>query len=44
MRYLTGFTLAEGEEKSARESGQFLVGGDDLVILADSRYTIQARR
>lgn len=44
MRYLTGFTLAEGEEKSARESGQFLVGGDELVVLADSRYTIQASR
>ena len=44
MRYLTGFTLAEGEEKSAKESGQFLVGGDEVAILADSRYTIQARR
>jgi Xaa-Pro aminopeptidase len=44
MRYLTGFTLAEGEEKSARESGQFLVGSDHLLILADSRYTIQAKR
>ncbi len=44
MRYLTGFTLAEGEEKSAGNSGQFLVGGDEVVVLADSRYTIQARR
>jgi Xaa-Pro aminopeptidase len=44
MRYLTGFTLAEGEEKSARESGQFLVGVDEVAILADSRYTIQAKR
>lgn len=44
MRYLTGFTLADGEEKSAGSSGQFLVSGDELVILADSRYTIQARR
>jgi len=44
MRYLTGFTLAEGEEKSAGDSGKFLVGGDEVVILADSRYTIQARR
>ena len=44
MRYLTGFTLAEGEEKSAGNSGQFLVAGDEVVILADSRYTIQARR
>jgi Xaa-Pro aminopeptidase len=44
MRYLTGFTLAEGEEKSAGTSGQFLVSGDEVVVLADSRYTIQARR
>lgn len=44
MRYLTGFTLAEGEEKSAGSSGQFFVSGDAVVILADSRYTIQARR
>ena len=44
MRYLTGFTLADGEEKVSGDSGRFLVGTDDLVILADSRYTIQARR
>ncbi|MDO8484949.1 MAG: Xaa-Pro peptidase family protein [Candidatus Limnocylindrales bacterium] len=44
MRYLTGFTLADGEEKVAGNSGQFLVGGDEVVVLADSRYTIQARR
>jgi Xaa-Pro aminopeptidase len=44
MRYLTGFTLAEGEETSAGNSGQFLVAGDEVVILADSRYTIQVRR
>jgi Xaa-Pro aminopeptidase len=44
MRYLTGFTLADGEERVAGTSGQFLVSGDDLVVLADSRYTIQARR
>jgi Xaa-Pro aminopeptidase len=44
MRYLTGFTLAEGEEKVAGSSGQFVVGGDDVAVLADSRYTIQVRR
>jgi Xaa-Pro aminopeptidase len=44
MRYLTGFTLAEGEEKSAANSGQFLVSAGEVAILADSRYTIQARR
>ena len=43
MRYLTGFTLAEGEEKTAGSSGQFLVAGDEVVLFADSRYTIQAR-
>jgi Xaa-Pro aminopeptidase len=44
MRYLTGFTLAEGEEKVAGNSGQFLVTPDEVVILSDSRYSIQARR
>ncbi len=44
MRYLSGFTLGEGEEKVAGNSGQFLVSGDEVVVLADSRYTIQARR
>ena len=44
MRYLTGFTLADGEEKSAGNSGQFLVGGDEVVVLTDSRYAIQVGR
>ena len=44
MRYLTGFALAEGEEKVAGNSGQFVVNADEVVVLADSRYTIQARR
>lgn len=44
MRYLTGFTLGEGEEKGAGQSGQFLINADEIVVLADSRYTIQARR
>jgi Xaa-Pro aminopeptidase len=42
-RYLTGFILAEGEEKHAGQSGQFFVGPDEVVVLADARYTIQAR-
>jgi Xaa-Pro aminopeptidase len=42
-RYLTGFDLADGEEKVAGNSGQFLVAGDELIVLADSRYTVQAR-
>ena len=44
MRYLTGFTLADGEEKVVAHSGQFLIGRDEVVVLADSRYTIQAGR
>ena len=44
MRYLTGFALGNGEEKVAGVSGQFLVGSDEVVLLADSRYTIQARQ
>jgi Xaa-Pro aminopeptidase len=44
MRYLTGFAIAENETASAGDSGKFLVTGDKALILADSRYTIQARR
>ena len=44
MRYLTGFTLAETESASAGDSGKFLVTADAVRVLADSRYTIQARR
>ena len=43
IRYVTGFALGEGEEKVAGHSGQFLVGRDEVIVLADSRYTIQAR-
>src|SRR5687767_837083 len=41
-RYLTGFELGEGEEKVAGNSGQFLVGRDEVLVLADSRYTFAA--
>jgi Xaa-Pro aminopeptidase len=44
MRYLTGFILEDGEEKVAGTSGQFLVSGSEVVVVADSRYDIQARR
>jgi Xaa-Pro aminopeptidase len=44
MRWLTGFTLADGEEQVAGHSGQLLVGPEDVVLVTDSRYTIQARR
>jgi Xaa-Pro aminopeptidase/Xaa-Pro dipeptidase len=43
-RYLTGFRLGDGEERVAGNSGRFLVSGDDVIVLADSRYTIQAGR
>jgi Xaa-Pro aminopeptidase len=42
MRYVTGFALRDGEDGGA--SGHFIVGHDEVVLLADSRYTIQARR
>lgn len=40
-RYLTGLELADGEEKVAGYSGHFLVGRDEVVVMADSRYTLQ---
>ena len=43
-RYLTGLALGNGEEKVAGDSGRFLVTGDTAFLLADSRYTVQARR
>lgn len=43
IRYLTGFALEDGEEKVAGNSGRSLISGDEVVVLADSRYTIQAR-
>jgi Xaa-Pro aminopeptidase len=43
MRYLTGLVLAEGEEKVSGTSGYFLVSADEVILLADSRYAIQAR-
>lgn len=43
-RYLTGLALGDGEEKVAGASGQFLVGMDEVVLFADSRYTVQASR
>jgi hypothetical protein len=44
MRYLTGFILEDGEEKVAGTSGHFLISGTEVVVQADSRYDIQARR
>jgi Xaa-Pro aminopeptidase len=44
MRWLTGFVLAEGEDRVSGHSGQFVVGADQDIVVTDSRYTIQARR
>jgi Xaa-Pro aminopeptidase len=41
-RYLTGFVLEDGEDRVAGNSGRFLVSADELVVLADSRYRLQA--
>jgi Xaa-Pro aminopeptidase len=43
-RYLTGFELGDGEEAVAGDSGRFLVGRDEVLLMMDSRYAIQARR
>ncbi len=43
-RYLTGLILGDGEDKVAGVSGWFVVGMDEVVVLADSRYTIQVAR
>ena len=43
-RYLTGLILGDGEEKVAGVSGWFVVSSDQVVVFADSRYTIQAMR
>jgi Xaa-Pro aminopeptidase len=42
-RYVAGLELREGEEKHAGQSGYFFVDSDEVVLLADSRYTLQAR-
>ncbi len=44
IRFLAGVVLGDGEEKVAGHSGRFLVAGDEVVVLADSRYTLQAAR
>ena len=42
MRYLTGFVLHDGEDLLAGNSGRFLVTADEVLVLADSRYRLQA--
>ena len=41
-RYLTGFVLHDGEDRVSGNSGRFLVSADEVVVLADSRYRLQA--
>jgi Xaa-Pro aminopeptidase len=43
VRYLTGLELGDGEEKVAGYSGHFLVSRDEVVVMADSRYTLQVQ-
>jgi Xaa-Pro aminopeptidase len=43
-RYLTGFALGDGEDRVAGSSGWFIVGRDEVILLADSRYRVQAAR
>jgi Xaa-Pro aminopeptidase len=42
MRYLTGFALEDNEEKVSGNSGRFFISADQVVVLADSRYRLQA--
>jgi Xaa-Pro aminopeptidase len=42
-RYLTGFILGDGEEKVCGASGRFLISADEPVVVADSRYRLQAQ-
>jgi Xaa-Pro aminopeptidase len=44
MRYLTGLPFDESEITGSGDSGKFLVGLEDLWVLADSRYTIAVKR
>jgi len=44
MRYLTGLPFDESEVAGSGDSGKFLVTTDQVYLLADSRYTIAARR
>ncbi|MES1239461.1 MAG: M24 family metallopeptidase, partial [Chloroflexota bacterium] len=44
MRYLTGLPFDESEISGSGDSGKFLITMDGVYLLADSRYTIAARR
>ena len=44
MRYLTGLPFDESEVAGSGDSGKFMVGLEDVWVLADSRYTIAVQR
>jgi Xaa-Pro aminopeptidase len=44
MRYLTGLPFDESEITGSGDSGKFLVGLEEVWVLADSRYTIAVKR
>lgn len=44
MRYLTGLPFDEAEISGSGESGKFMVGLEEVWVLADSRYTIAVQR
>jgi Xaa-Pro aminopeptidase len=44
MRYLTGLPFDESEVTGSGDSGKFLVGMDEVWVIADSRYTIAVKR
>ena len=44
MRYLTGLPFDESEVTGSGDSGKFLVGLDEVWVIADSRYTIAVKR
>jgi Xaa-Pro aminopeptidase len=44
MRYLTGLPFDESEVTGSGDSGKFLVGAEQVWVIADSRYTIAVKR
>jgi Xaa-Pro aminopeptidase len=44
VRYLTGLPFDEAEVTGSGDSGKFMIGLDDVWVLADSRYTIAVHR
>ena len=44
MRYLTGLLFDDHEVTGSGDSGKFLVGAEQVWVIADSRYTIAVRR